>query len=95
MYLTDWNFDKVKYDELVNIIHPDLLIIPVKFVFFMNAVHESAIQDTWELPGSRFLRKVNFFKIFPDIIKFTREKSEFIFYSLSFSNDKSFCSFLW
>ncbi len=79
MYLTDRNFEKIKYDELVDIIHPDLLIIIAKIIFFLNAAHESAIQDAWELHGSSFVRKDNFLKILPDILKSTREKPEFIF----------------
>ena len=89
MYLTDWNFDKVKYDELVNINHANLFIFPAKIVFFLAVVHESAIQIICKLHDSGFLRSEKFFKISPDIIN-TRERPKFIFDRLSFS---SFCFF--
>ena len=72
-YQTDWNFEKTKFVELVNTIHPYMLIIPTKFVFIRTAMDESAIQETWELAGSSFAGSSTFSKFFPDIIKFTRE----------------------
>ena len=76
MYLTDLKFDRVKYDELVNINHADLLIFLAKIVFFLNAAQESAIADSSKLSDLGFLRNDNFYNIRPDIIKYTCLKTK-------------------